>query len=85
MTTTTFCGIKLPENLKLDDTARRSIAKMFLSDQTRVKDIKLLFDHIAMRSGDIDFCQVVSEFLAREFISPDFLDIDKRIKKRVDK
>lgn len=85
MTTTTFCGIKLPENLKLDDTARRSIAKMFLSDQTRVKDIKLLFDHIAMRSGDIDFCQVVSEFLAREFISPDFLDIDKRLKRKVDK
>ena len=85
MTTTTFCGIEIPKNIELDDSSRRVIAKMFLCNQTRVKDIKLLFDHIAKRSTDVDFCQVVSEFLARELISPDFLDVDKRLKKKVDK
>lgn len=84
-TTTTFFGIAIPKNIELDDISRKTIAKMFLSRKTNIKDVKAIFDHIAKRSKSVDFCEVVAQFLARELISPDFIDIDDRLKKRVDK
>lgn len=82
--TTTFFGIAIPQNIELDDLCRKTIAKMFLSCKTNVNDIRAIFDHIARISKRVDFSEVVAQFLARDLISPDFLDIAERLKKKVD-